>query len=662
MNNIDYNFYCSHGYYTQNAHGCTKTIDHINNQYLNNILISTKNFATFCISYSRNNFCVKKNEIFFFEIVKKLLITCDYIDIIKSIYSQYNIHKLDEDLDIIKYILKLDSAEKLINDKYESILNIFLNYENHSVNVNVNVNVNYKFNISMIKIDKFIECLKMIYNRYSELLTTELQNKFYKLLCIIKQNYDTNNISKEYLNILQELLTKILDNKKFNPDHDTFMFSLVFDDYDNSMRIIKMPHIKIKEKTLKDYIEYLIYSKHIQKQISKLGIILNILLDNGANPKLIDQELIINNIFGNIYIKRNSDKITMSQILKNNLNIIFNFMADNKVEYFDDLFEYTLKSGIKINNINNIGIDLKSNKFTNICMSNNFNPYNIEIKLTKDILFEECKKSGNLTKIKLICKEITPDIKCLEEACKIKNNIHVIKYLCDAQKIKPNIYCLINVCESIYQYGSNKWIFEEFKKDLEKIKKNEINIENKIDIPKDNNTMNQNNLADTTNLKLVEDDSLPKKKVIRKVVKKKAETNTETNDDNNNEIKIEKSEDDSLPKKKVIRKIVKKKAETNTETNDDKDNNIKIIINKNKIIDINNYIIPKTYNYKNNYEITELGKIICEDDKINHIDFRYKILNHLKNNNKLLNDIELEGIKFKLNEIDKIIPAYFFKL
>ena len=57
-----------------------------------------------------------------------------------------------------------------------------------------------------------------------------------------------------------------------------------------------------------------------------------------------------------------------------------------------------------------------------------------------------------------------------------------------------------------------------------------------------------------------------------------------------------------------------------------------------------------------------MGKKICEDNKMNHIDFRYKLLEYLKNNNKLLNDIELEGIKFKLNEIDKIIPAYFFKL
>jgi hypothetical protein len=611
MNNMDYKFTCYHyGTYNNNNQTCKKMLDQLNS----NIPISSEHFENFCKSYSKTDSCVIQNANYFFETVKKILVTTNYINTIKAIYSKYNRHKLDQNFNIIKLILKLNKDDNLINDKYEQILNIFLNYENYSIYLYNLPN----FNLIISRFDYFIECLKMIYDKYCELLTIELQNNFYKLLCIIKYNNYGNK--SEYINILYELITKILDNKKFNPDYDTFIFSLVFDDYDNSMRIIKMPHIKIKEKTLKDYIEYLIYTNLIQNDINKLGIILNILLDNGSKPELIDQKIIINNIFDKIYVGKNG-KIILELKIKNNLNIIFNFMADNKVKFDDDLFAYTLQSEIKINNVNNIGIDLSSKNFTNIYFNNKFNPYNIQIALTKDILLEECKKSGNLTKIKSMCKEIIPDIKCLEEACKIKNNIHVIKYFCDAHKIKPNIYCLINICESIcYQYSSNKWIFEEFKKDLEKIKKNEI-IENNINV---------------TNV---------------------------TNVINNTKMDFNKIEDDLLPKKKVIRKVVKKKAETNTETKND-DNNIKIIINnnKNKIIDINNYNIPKTYNYKNNYEITELGKKICEDDKINHIDFRYKLLEYLKDNNKLLNDIEFEGIKFKLNEIDKIIPAYFFKL
>jgi hypothetical protein len=759
MNNMDYKFTCYHygGYNVNNNQTCKKMLDQLNS----NIPISSEHFENFCKSYSKTDSCVIQNANYFFETVKKILVTTNYINTIKAIYSKYNCHKLDQNFDIIKLILKLNKDDKLINDKlinnklindklindklindklindnlindnlindnlindkYEQILNIFLNYENYSTYL---YNLP-KFNLIISRFDYFIECLKMIYDKYCELLTIELLNNFYKLLCIIK--YNNYGDKSDYINILYELITKILDNKKFNPDYDTFIFSLVFDDYYNSMRIIKMSHIKIKEKTLKDYIEYLIYS-NLQNDIDKLGIILNILLDNGSKPELIDQKIIINNIFDKIYVGKNG-KIILELKIKNNLNIIFNFMADNKVKFDDDLFAYTLQSEIKINNVNNIGIDLSSKNFTNIYFNNKFNPYNIQIALTKDILLEECKKSGNLTKIKSMCKEIIPDIKCLEEACKIKNNIHVVKYFCEAQKIKPNIYCLINICESIYQYGSNRWIFEEFKKDLEKIKKNEINeinIENKIDIITDNNTMNLNKLDDTTNLKSSEGDLLPKKKVIRRVVKKKTETN---DDNNNNEIKIENSEGDLLPKKKVIRRVVKKKPETNddnnnneikiensegdllpkkkvirrvvkkkTEINDDNNNNeikieksegdllpkkkvIRRVVKKkpeindedrnnnqdnkiidNKIIDINNYIIPKTYNYRNNYETTELGKKICDDDKINHIDCRYKLLNHLKKNNKLLNDIELEGIKFKLNEIDKIIPAYFFKL
>ena len=400
-NNIsDYIFCCYHyTYYNSNnrMNICKEMLDRLNlNMQINQI--SSEHFHNFCKSYSKTDNCVIQNANYFFETVKKILVTTDYINTINAIYSKYNRHNLDENFDIIKLILKLNNDDKLINNnlinnnlinnKYEQILNIFLNYENHSIYLYNTDNILPNFNLKITRFDYFIECLKMIYDKYCKLLTIELQNNFYKLLCIIKKNYDTNNIQKEYMNILYELITKILDNKKFNPDYDTFIFSLVFDNYDNSMRIIKMSHIKIKEKTLKDYIEYLIYSNLIQNNIDKLGIILNILLDNGSKPELIDQQIIINNIFNkNICWKRNG-KIILEPKLKNNLNILLNFMADNKVKFDNDLFESTLKYEIKINNVNNIGIDLSSKNFINIYFNNKFNPYNIQITLTKDILLE----------------------------------------------------------------------------------------------------------------------------------------------------------------------------------------------------------------------------------------------------------------------------------
>ena len=114
-----------------------------------------------------------------------------------------------------------------------------------------------------------------------------------------------------------------------------------------------------------------------------------------------------------------------------------------------------------------------------------------------------------------------------------------------------------------------------------------------------------------------------------------------------------------------ISSILKKKVIINIDDNHndgdahDKVNNIKIVVENNKIINLDEYIIPKTYNYRQNYNITELGKKICNETQINHIEIRKKILEYLKDNKKLdLNDNEIENIKFKLSNIDKFIGAY----
>jgi len=46
---------------------------------------------------------------------------------------------------------------------------------------------------------------------------------------------------------------------------------------------------------------------------------------------------------------------------------------------------------------------------------------------------------------------------------------------------------------------------------------------------------------------------------------------------------------------------------------------------------------------------------------LTHIDVRKKLFEYLKENNKLKQDIELNNIKFKLNNIDKFISAYLLE-
>ena len=76
------------------------------------------------------------------------------------------------------------------------------------------------------------------------------------------------------------------------------------------------------------------------------------------------------------------------------------------------------------------------------------------------------------------------------------------------------------------------------------------------------------------------------------------------------------------------------------------------------ILDINKYNIPQNYDYRQIKELSDLGKKILNDDKLNHIDIKRKLLTYLKDNNKLTNDIEIENIKFSLKNIDKFISIY----
>ena len=169
---------------------------------------------------------------------------------------------------------------------------------------------------------------------------------------------------------------------------------------------------------------------------------------------------------------------------------------------------------------------------------------------------------------------------------------------------------------------------------------------------------------------------------MKRIIKKKTTTEKEENNNDDNK-------EDDKPKK-VIKRVIKKKTTTDKEENkDDKeDDNISIkstisdksILNtiskikkitksedkierksKTKIIDLNEFKISEDYDYRQIKDITDIGKKILNVDKLNHIDIKKKILVYLKDNNKLTNNIEIENIKFSLNNIDKFISAYLVK-
>ena len=96
-----------------------------------------------------------------------------------------------------------------------------------------------------------------------------------------------------------------------------------------------------------------------------------------------------------------------------------------------------------------------------------------------------------------------------------------------------------------------------------------------------------------------------------------------------------------------------------TEKNDNK-SKIKVI-NKNtqnKDINLDEYIIPNEYDFRKDYNLTDLGKKIINVEKISHINLRKNLFTYLKDNNILKpNDMSIDNIKFNIKNIDKFISA-----
>ncbi len=408
-----------------------------------------------------------------------------------------------------------------------------------------------------------------------------------------------------------------------------------------------------------------------------------------------------------------------------------------------DDFLTILIAKVKINNPQKCGIDINNDKISATCYSLNFNPYNLKFDYTLELLRTESDKTGNLKKIREICKKIKPDVNCLENSCKYKNNYNTIKYFCENHQLDININCLAHIlkstCNGLSEYIANEYFKD--KKEEENNKKNDLkdnNLKNNKEVMPKANTDNKeelipkkktkqvvkavkaNETVEVKNNEQIESNEPTKvtKKIVKRVVKKiKPDNTTEQNTENKIEENIPQNSaqnsaqnSEEKPKKiikRIIRKVVKKKSpdsdnnsvdsiesskiaesiesvkevvqssEEKHETNKPK----KIIKKKklipdeeketgdtktvvhtdNKILDVDNYVIPDNYNYRTKYKIKNIVKKIIKEPETSHLDARKQILDYLKNNNQLKNDIKIDNVSFKFNNLDKFISLCAFE-
>ena len=621
-------------------------------------------------------------------------------------------------------------SKKIINDIYNDINNI--NY--------INIFIEHIFNYDNMLCDKITSYYEPFKN------AEKIRYMIINLLVILENpkidsiNIGSKNILYSWclygINYIKELtayynerggyseykkfdktidiqLTKFknnsLNNKNFNPDNDVMIYSFLYDSYDDTMKICKSTNVIINKDTSNIFIIKLSNNMLLDTfSPTNLEKIINFLHENGSDPKSIKYEQIDLELSNRYYQKQKKNWIEC-------ISIIFNYLNENSIQISADVFKKLVYNRILLKNPQKSGIDVNYPLFKSYFYSINYNPYKVKFDSSIELLYEQLNKSGNLTKIKTLCKEVKPDNTCLQNACCHKNNIHTVRYFIEVHKLKVDINALMNLMSNVGN-TTTRYIINEFKKDKAELDK--IQMEKKIEMKNvDLEKVNVNNILNTMDsIKKIDNkidkvDEKPKKK-IKSIAKKeesnekiKADDKSENKTDDKAEVKVEVKVETEEKPKKVIRRVVKKKQSTDDKSDDKtaktkknlvksnnesdnesdnqsitsdrsilktlkeiqkitekNDNKSKIkVINKNtqnKDINLDEYIIPNEYDFRKDYNLTDLGKKIINVEKISHINLRKNLFTYLKDNNILKpNDMSIDNIKFNIKNIDKFISA-----
>ncbi len=398
------------------------------------------------------------------------------------------------------------------------------------------------------------------------------------------------------------------------------------------------------------------------------------MFDNGSKIEYINLYNIINFVIE--YIPKTLPRYNINEHRKNITVLIeiLDSLVNKKLKLTMEQFITLIEHNVYVSFPQKCGLNVNDSRISQICYSKNANPYNIKFEYNINLLQTECLTGGNLKKIRDISKKVNADMKCLENACSIRNNYNTIKFLCEKFNLVPNMVCLANLLKC--QGGSyHTYVANEYTKDNPQ--KEEVKQEVKQD---------DIELTDSPTPKKVV------KKVIRRIVKKKETESNQDNLDNqdNDTQSIASSTSSKKIVKKIVRRIVKKPKSSDDEketsetksTSNLEENNIDIkpkkVIKKTKletttqqvisnIINLDTYNYPIDYDYISSYNIKKDGSLLLKDKikldnkQYNHIDIRRKILEYFNSNSLLNVSLEINNIKFKINQIDKFISAYILE-
>jgi len=486
---------------------------------------------------------VGSNYIYFIYIDKLILkgLSDNNKSLIKccmDIYCSYNKYdKEEEEVEGVEgihylYLLltsKLFKDNKNNEEKYKIIETYLSKKDTNDLNLlNKFISIslptgNINNDIDETNIDKLIEIYKKSFP--NDKYTNYFINKLF-----ITKNKNTNKNNLVIKNFLELFINKIIPKDyKFDKQHLGLLFHI------GEISVLKKNNLVNIE-----FLEYCFdkWTENIDMYLEKYELNLIFILDKFYNKKIIKWDNIKNKIIDsyNSYVDKyySEEEEEEEYIHTNKLNWINNIeiFLEQKViptkKLFDSIckfmvikrilsnkkliditdfvnlmtkygYNFTIDDAINlvknylyISNINEYDIDLKDNELLKVVKELNYNPYNIKIELTIEMLEEKCKNKLSLSDIKEILKQnknLKLNGKCLENLISFDNS-NIISYVIKTYNLQPTMKCVKIAVDNKWSVSKIKILFDPIYLDyLEKEKKIEIKNEPIECVPKKKNNI-----------------------------------------------------------------------------------------------------------------------------------------------------------------------------
>ena len=308
-------------------------------------------------------------------------------------------------------------------------------------------------------------------NTFKYMLSDADAETFFEIISQIKDSIplDYEKFIFDYINSNEELIKKY---DKLNSILDIII---------NKPKIFKLLYLMLAP-TLSPSKKLEILNKVVSSAVLDIELILVIMEGKDVIPTMAT----FINLLSKVYFRTSGapNAKTIAEII--DIFVMYGFVITK------DILITLLRKSCYVNRIEKFNIPIDE-IILEVCAELSYYPYDFDCIPPVKVMLKECSKSDNLIQIKKLKeKGGTIDTFCLEQACGVKKNGKVIKYIINESKIKPNDKCLeafqltygIEALDFIMQNYSNQ------KEEVKKVNKLELNNDATMNIVKRNIIMN----------------------------------------------------------------------------------------------------------------------------------------------------------------------------